>query len=174
LETIAVYWEPLIKTYGLMEKTGLDLWQLALPVPGQWDGGTCPADWETTGAGFMLASGQRIDGRTLWVNLVCEHDATGRMRAQLDQRFPPETRTRLSVIRPVEMITFHGPHFGDRYGIAGLALEALTEQDVPVLVMVCTAASVTLVLPAGKIGAARAGLSRSFLAPDPGERKSAS
>lgn len=48
---------------------------------------------------------------------------------------------------PVELVYFHGPHFGDRYGIADMALGTLRRKGLPILAAGCTGASVYIVVP---------------------------
>ena len=48
---------------------------------------------------------------------------------------------------PVELVYFHGPHFGDRYGIADTALGTLRRKGLPILAAGCTGASVYIVVP---------------------------
>lgn len=46
-----------------------------------------------------------------------------------------------------EVLSFYGPHFGDRYGIMGRALKCLSQHDIPVIQAGCTGASICIVLP---------------------------
>ena len=47
----------------------------------------------------------------------------------------------------VELVCFHGPHFGDRYGIAHTALGTLRRKGLPILAAGCTGASVYIIVP---------------------------
>ncbi len=47
---------------------------------------------------------------------------------------------------PAELLSFYGPHFGDRYGIMSRALKCLSQHDIPVLQAGCTGASICMVL----------------------------
>ncbi len=67
--------------------------------------------------------------------------------------------------RTVDLISFHGPHFGDRYKIFWTAMDCLTDDHVPVLVAGCTGASISLTVPYGQGRAARNALARGFEAP---------
>jgi aspartokinase len=66
---------------------------------------------------------------------------------------------------PVELISFQGPHFGDRYGIADTAFKALDGQGVPILITVCSGAAVYMVLPEKKLKDARPLLLEAFEVP---------
>jgi len=64
--------------------------------------------------------------------------------------------------RPAELLSFYGPHFGDRYGIMGRAMGCLSRHGVPVLQAGCTGASIALVLPKGWGEAAEQALTDVF------------
>ncbi len=49
-----------------------------------------------------------------------------------------------------ELLSFHGPHFGDRHSIISRALNCLSKKSIPVLQTVCTGASINIVLPQSK------------------------
>jgi hypothetical protein len=66
---------------------------------------------------------------------------------------------------PVDLITFHGPHFGDRYRILQTALDCLETGHAPLRAAACAGASVSLVFPAGAGQAAQTALARGFEAP---------
>jgi hypothetical protein len=166
LETIAVYWEPIIKTYGFMEKTGLTLVRFSCPNDRMADWGLRIQDWARAGDEFVLVAGSNLNGETLQFNFLFEGPGVARYQAVLDRWTAEEPSLSLQVHRPVELIYFHGPHYGDRYGIAHAALNALAGRGVPVLTMACTGASVYLVLPEGMTGPAREGLGRAFQTPE--------
>ena len=65
----------------------------------------------------------------------------------------------------VDLITFHGPHFGDRYRILQTALDCLDSEQVPLRVAACAGASISLVFPAGAGTAAKTALEKGFEAP---------
>jgi aspartokinase len=52
-------------------------------------------------------------------------------------------------VTPVEVVFFHGPHFGDRYGIAETAFGALADNGIQVIAGVCSGSCVYLVTPEG-------------------------
>ena len=49
-----------------------------------------------------------------------------------------------------ELLSFHGPHFGDRHSIISRALNCLFKKSIPVLQTGCTGAHIGIVLPEGK------------------------
>ena len=50
----------------------------------------------------------------------------------------------------VELLSFQGPHFGDRHSIISRALRCLAMSHIPVLLSDCTGASIGIVIPQSK------------------------
>jgi len=182
METFAVYWEPIIKTYGISERTGLCLVTLDLPFNRISDGG----DWLTRFASRFDGSLVLIFSRPAIPTVLRLHlllDKTPE-KAELEKVDAAEKNTRpdptlnmnpaafdgafsgLRIDSSVELIYFQGPHYGDRYGIAGAAMRALAEKKVPLLAVVCTGASVYLITPTGKAREARKALGQAFSTPE--------
>ena len=59
---------------------------------------------------------------------------------------------------PVTFFAMNGPHFGDRYGIAGDILHALDQAEVDYLGLGCSVASITGVFQAGQVDRAVAAI----------------
>jgi hypothetical protein len=171
LETIAVYWEPIIQTYGFLEKTGLSLFKISFPADRIADWGLRIQEMAITGDGFLLAFGQIVNRETLQIDLLFEKKWVDRIQAALGKWAADEPHTWLRVEAPVELIYFHGPHYGDRYGIADAALTSLVLQGVPILAMACTGATVYLILPEGKTRLAREALGQAFMTPETGKQE---
>lgn len=173
METIAVYWESQIKTYGFNRRRGLCL---------------AVADFDPRGAErmqvdlfqrlgahcreiLMINTCPRRDGR-LRLNLLFE-PVPGREEAALPDLAgaeDPGFRV-IETHSPVESVIFQGPHYGDRYGIADAALQSLDSARVPVLAMTCGGSSVCLVLPDGQADLACEALSAAFVTPPEPKRK---
>lgn len=151
METIAVYHERPIKTYGIDVEPGLCL--LSATV----------AQGELPALGRGVFSPAALSGP---VKMVAATPVGGsRVLAQCVTTVPPETAAGLTVTRDVELVSLHGPHYGDRYGIALAALSALADHDVPVLSSACGGASITIVVPCGRGTDAREALSTAFVVP---------
>ena len=65
----------------------------------------------------------------------------------------------------VDLITFHGPHFGDRFGIFNQAAACLALADIPLILAGCTGASVSLVVPGGLGASTLPALEKGFETP---------
>ncbi len=64
-----------------------------------------------------------------------------------------------------ELLSFQGPHFGDRHSIIGRAMACLTQKSIPVLLTGCTGAHISLVLPRGRGSEAKQALTEVFESP---------
>lgn len=171
METIAVYWEPIVKTYGFQQKTGLTLIGALFARGHMIDWG---ARIQSLGAGegrFLLAIGQMVGTETLQLQMLFEKSTAERVRPELEKLAKISPHTVLTVDTPVELIFFHGPHFGDRYGIADTAFGALARKKLEVLAAACTGASLYIVVSEKNAQAAVNILSEKFDVPQPEKKQ---
>jgi hypothetical protein len=167
METIAIYREEIIKTYGLFERTGLCLLVMDLPSKGVEAWGIPLMEMlSPIGVSPVLLMARPLSADTLCLRLLLEETEAGSLRIEKGKDFFDRYQVRWHLEPAVELVYFQGPHYGDRYGIASAALSALVLQEVPVLAVVCTGASVFLILPLGKGGPARKALARAFVTPE--------
>jgi len=155
-ETIAIYSEYPIRTYGFSVRTGLTL----LALPPEIDPLALEEFLEqppSLEAPLVLGAGIGAPDGALLLNLVVDlpDPATARLRLPSDAHIVPD----------VESVTFQGPHYGDRYGIAAAAFDALGRANVPLLAAGLAGASVCLVVPSGCGGAAVSAMRASFYVP---------
>jgi hypothetical protein len=151
-ETRATYVEEKIRTYGIEVTQNLKLWCFSDLLPGK----------------TMADAGKKI-------NSCAKNDQAGFFHTCA--HVPGSGLTRVFVLTPdhvnfdcndswdADFISFHGPHFGDRHSIAARALECLAIDDIPVLLMDCTGASIAVVLPSGQGLAAKQALMNAFETP---------
>jgi aspartokinase len=165
VETIAVYWEPKPKTYGFKEV--IDLFLLDIEIrPGkmpQW--GLWLMELADLDIGFHLILAKYSTHQKLRLYILLEKLWADRVLSYIGKKIDLDSEKDFHLNFPVELISFHGPHFGDRYGIADTAFKALDGQGVPVLITVCSGAAVYIVLPEKKLQDARPLLLEAFLAP---------
>lgn len=146
-ETVARYVESRIGTYGIRVKKGLVLCTLRMSPDalGKW---ACAIAEK----GFIFH----------YASAVCGNDPKDVFLAMvLDRKNDcPEDNMEsclpefggsgsIELYENVHMISFHGPHFGDRYGIADKALSGLSGAGISVLLAGCVGATVSIVLPSG-------------------------
>jgi len=165
VETIAVYWESQIKTYGLNEFDGLTHVQFACRPEQMAPVGKAIREMEEPGMRMLLvvgqAAGEGLLGLGLLIGQQWEEGVMGRLRRVLGE----EENSSLQSISPVSLIFLYGPHFGDRYGIANAAVGALTKKGIPIVALGCTASSIYLVMPEDQREAAGRLLKEAFLMP---------
>ena len=137
-ETVAQYVETRIKTYGIQVKTGLTICTgyVGPAALGSW--GRAMAG---SGFHFAYAAAAVTAQNGIKIDLVLD------LKAQHTDVPATSALCRLENRRNGEMISFHGPHFGDRYGIADKALGCLGRSGVPVWMAGCVGATVSLVVP---------------------------
>lgn len=158
METIAVYWERRIKTYGFERLNDLALIEVCYPVGEIKSLGEflCQDDKQSLKPKFMIA--QESDGEISL--LLCAPAEAGK---RFHESLKGGTgRTSQRYIHPVGVIFFHGPHYGDRYGIADATFSALSKSDIPILASGCSSSSIYLVLGQDYIDRAVEVLSQPF------------
>ena len=158
METIAVYWEPRIKTYGFQRLTDLALIEFSYPVHEMKSLGEILSQDELyeAKAKFMIA--QESDGEVSFVFCLPVEEGKD-FHESLEKDLRP---TAHRLIYPVGIIFFHGPHFGDRYGIADATFSTLSNADIEVVASGCSSSSVFLVLVQDDIDKAEKVLGEAF------------
>jgi hypothetical protein len=164
METIAMYWEPKIKTYGFQVVKDLALYKYRMPAD-------LPVEWtraikriEDGPNRFHLLCAQLSESSGLDLRLLCEPEQGVSLARRIATEIPA-AGDRLQVTVPVEMIFFQGPHFGDRFGIADFTYKALKEKSDVLLAAVFACASIYLVLPEGEAEETRTRLAAAFRIP---------
>ena len=164
METVAMYWEPQIKTYGFHVVKDLALYKYKIPA-------NLPARWERAieriEAGqnrFQLVCVQLSESSELELLLLCE-PAQGVCLARHIEAEIPAVADRLQVTTPVELLFFQGPHFGDRFGVADFTYQALKEKADLLLAAVFACASIYLILPEGAADETKTRLAAAFRIP---------
>ena len=166
METIAVYWEPIIKTYGFSVKTDLSLVKISFPSNWIATFGAKVGELDTnlTGGGFNMLVGHLFDGKRMQMNLLFENRGTD-LIGRLNKLVNKEPAISLHVDTPVELIYFQGPHYGDRYGIADAAFSPFNENKISILASGCSSASIYIVVSENNSGTAVKFLSEKFAVP---------
>jgi hypothetical protein len=165
VETFAVYWEPKPKTYGFNEVIDLSLLNIEIR-PGemtQW--GLWLMELSDFDIGFHLILAKYSTHQKLQLYILLEKLWGDRVLSYLGKKIDVDSGKEFHLTYPVELISFQGPHFGDRYGIADTAFKALDGQGVPVLITVFAGAAVYIVLPEKKLQDARPLLIEAFEVP---------
>ncbi len=164
METIAVYWEPKIKTYGIHLRTGLSMVSFFLQPssPGRREGSLASAAKAVGDLLLVFARPSTDSGMRL--HLLFECRPSWHMLDKFNETVGARS-SGLQVDADVELVYFQGPHFGDRYGIADAAFQALESGNIPILAAACTGASVYIVVPKQRAVEAKSALTGSFTVP---------
>lgn len=165
METIAVYWEDKVRTYGFQVQENLGVWQLDIGTSCLGDWGRQLARFEDAELTYRWLLAQPGDtGRTaVWV--ICEEASAGRVARFIEAQRRTDADFSAELHTPVDVVFFQGPHYGDRYGIADFTFKALQTHHIPLLAMICCVNSVNLVLPAQWGVKAKALLAEEFVIP---------
>ncbi len=149
MQTIAVYYEPKVKTYGFNKLEDLVLVRFRL-ISGQ--GGSWQEKMDTIderSVKYILTVLQSTKEDQILVTLVFRiKDGDDALRV-LEEQFGVSPDT-MEIVSPVELVFFQGPHFGDRWGIAENTFKALEEKGIQVITAGCSGAAIYLVFVAGK------------------------
>ena len=165
METFAVYWEPKPKTYGFKEVIDLSLLNIEIK-PGkmsQW--GLMLMELADLDFGFHLILAKYSTHQKFRLYILLEKPWADHVLSYIGRKIDMDSEKDFHLTYPVELISFQGPHFGDRYGIADTAFKALDGQGVPILITVCSGAAVYMVLPEKKLKDARPLLLEAFEVP---------
>jgi len=149
LEIVAVYWEPRIKTYGVMNRPGLNLLRLDFAASDLSALAVALAEADENGPGFHLVTALLLSPGRMRLNLLIDGTLEGRIRNRLSAVSLGGAPVGIGSDAPVDLIHFHGPHFGDRYGIADAAFSSLAASGLRPLLAACSASSIYLALPGG-------------------------
>ena len=155
METIAVYWEPQIRIYGVSTVTGLSLYTVVFPAERMAHWGTVIASLGQAGVTFQLVNLQPLAAGEMQLSLLFTPDGREReIRRQFEAGTAESGHGTWRQTSPVELVYLHGPHFQDRYGIAEAAIAPVPAATIPLLASGCSGTSIHLVVPehcAGKV-----------------------
>ncbi len=165
METIAMYWEPQIKTYGFQVVKNLALYTYRLPpeLPDEWMRAIKRIEDEPNR--FHLLYTQLRESSELDLRLLCDPEQGISMARRIAAEIPAATGGGPRVTVPVELIFFQGPHFGDRFGIADFTYKALKAKKDWLLAAVFACNSIYLIFPEGMADETSTCLSAAFRIP---------
>ncbi|MCX5890442.1 MAG: hypothetical protein NTY36_13495 [Deltaproteobacteria bacterium] len=167
-KVVATYQEKVIKVYWIVPQPDLDLWGMNVSSTDIL-AGFADALQELGDLGWQIPFLVAIPGLGNREFLLSFSTAAGpreergsEIRRILKKYLPDLRPMRLT---PVAGIFLHGPHFGDRYGIAQTLMEALERAHVSLLALSCTISSISLIIRQHELAAAQLVLTNTFAAP---------
>ena len=162
-EIICSYEEEVIKIYNLNHHIGLDLWNMTLPVNRLGDFGNVLLELHQLQLKMpLLVSKSFPDGESLYFAYSLPAAYRDRVQEALDRNL---AGIEVSCQGPVSVFLLHGPHFGDRYGIANAFLRSLRSAGLVPLAMSCAVSSVSAAISDKDSERAIEALSSSFQIP---------
>jgi len=164
-QTVAAYRESKVRIYGFSHKVGLTLCSLIFPLERLEYWGQQLERLARESSDFDLVFLRRSDGNTAQLKVVFAGKPDGPLTCRIRKAIKNETATSLALDFPIEMISFHGPHFQDRYGIAHVAFAALETQNMPILAAGCAGTSICIVVPENIGNIALQFLADTFIVP---------
>lgn len=165
METIAVYWEPKIKTYGFQDATDLSLLELEFKSEQTSEWGSGIQEMGNTGIRFELVLIQYVREQGLRLYILFKRKWEDKVIPHIRRVIRKDDGETFHVTSPVELIFFYGPHFGDRYGIADSVFKTLSRNSIPILAAGCSGSAVYLVLPERMAMEAKTLLAEAFEVP---------
>lgn len=168
-KVVATYQEKVIKVYWIVSQPDLDLWGTRISSAAILEGfAEALTDLGDLGLKIpFIAAIPGLAGKDFLLSFSTSRqpsqgDQGAEVRRILQRRLPESRPMRLT---PVAGIFLHGPHFGDRYGVADTFLQALGRARVSLLALSCTVSSISAVIKQQDLPAARQILEETFEAP---------
>ena len=137
---IASYQEKVIKIYDVVQKTDLDLWSLVLPPSGLGDLGEALSALGQSDTKMSFVVAVPSPENSLLFSFCFPSTQADEVKGCLS-RYPGTSP--LARHPHVAALFIHGPHFGDRYGIAHALVKALESKEVSLLALGCTVSSIS-------------------------------
>jgi hypothetical protein len=140
------YHEQIITIYDFAHSKDLDLWSGTLPLKRLGDFGATLSGLNQFRLGMpFLVSISPPSEENLYFSFLFEAVHHDRVEQTLAKNLPDLD---FFCLGPVTVFFLHGPHFGDRYGIANALVKALQKAGVLLLALSCAVSSISFVVQA--------------------------
>ena len=156
---IASYQEKIVRIYDIVQQGELDLWSLVVEQSGLTNLGEA-----------LMALGQRQIRMPFVTALLSPENRLvfnccfpGKEDSQIRETFSSHLGNTLLTHRfQVAALFIHGPHFGDRYGIANTLVRALEKGGISLLALGCAVSSISVIIREEDLAAAVKALETTF------------
>ncbi len=157
------YSEQIITIYGFASQTGLKLWNVSLPVGMTRDFGAFLSNLGELGLKLpFLVSNSAPREESIHFSFALMESQQVNAEQAFYRHLPGRD---ISCRGPVSVLFLHGPHFGDRYGIANALVSALRDARIPILALSCAVSSISAVIPGNDLNKAIEVLNSRFQTP---------
>lgn len=170
IETKAAYWEPTIQIYNINIVSSLTLININLSLDNHESLHNHLLTFTKKQDTFIFFGAQKSQEHSLQFNIILDKTAVPTLIEEVNTVTNKSRSECVSTYKDVEIITFFGPHFQDRYGIALTAFKALEAKGFTLLVAGCSGTSIYLVVPQGTAKPMEKCLSRYFIVPKTGKQ----
>ncbi|MGD0970659.1 MAG: ACT domain-containing protein [Desulfobaccales bacterium] len=168
-QVVASYQEKVTKVYWIVPQPDLDLWGLNVSSTDILAGfADALLDLGSLGLQIpFLVALPGLGGKEFLLSFSTYAPQPGGERGPEIRRILKERLPDLRPIRltPVASISLHGPHFGDRFGIARTLTVALEKAHISLLALSCTISTISLIIRQYQLAAAQLVLVQTFAAP---------
>jgi len=161
-EIICSYEEQVIKIYGVASQPDLDFWHMALPFSQLSRVGDALISFAGQGFKLPFLVGQSGPEMSLLMGFCLASGHREQIRRILASHLPG---VNLSRDDSVTVVSLHGPHFGDRYGIAYALVKTLHDAAVQALAISCAVSSISLVVLTSELERALQAIESVFAVP---------
>jgi hypothetical protein len=168
-KVVAAYQEKIIKVYWITPQPDLDLWGMSIASADILEGFAAAlmemGDLDLVIPFLVALPG--LEGQEFILSFSTARrqpggaDQGSEVRRLLKKHLPELRPMRLT---PVTGFFLHGPHFGDRYGIAHTLVAALDRAHISLLALSCTISTISLIIRQQELAAAQVVLGDTFAA----------
>lgn len=156
---IASYQEKVIKIYDVVQRTDLDSWSLVLPPSGLSDLGEALTALGQSDAKMSFVVAVPSPENSLLFSFCFPSSRAAEVKHCLSRYL---STIPLACHPRVAALYIHGPHFGDRYGIAHTLVRALASGGVSLLALGCTVSSISVIIKEEDLAVAVQALEATF------------
>lgn len=164
VETIAKYWEPIIKIYGSNLKTGLQALCITFSVDQLLPVVSILSDAKGLDS-FEMMGLSSPDTGTYRLLILFTPTAGELLDDNTQKQLSELPKVRVYEQSALEVLYFHGPHFQDRYGVANAVVGALKKASVEFVGLNCSGTSIYLVMHKNIGSQAQKALEKVFVVP---------
>jgi len=141
-DVVGSYEEQAIKVYAILDQPGLDLWTFRLNSMWMGHMGTALKEMDGLGVKMPFFVAHWYQDRGLIATLCFAASHREDVRRVIDERLPYAASSH----QDAAAVFLHGPHFGDRHGIANELTTSLQEAAIKPLALSCAVHSISVVL----------------------------
>jgi aspartokinase len=140
------YHEEVISIFGIAHRTNFDQWNVTLPLERlkNFEMALSSLNQFQLGMPFLVSISPPGED-DIYFSFLLEAAHHIKVARTFAEALPD---VRFSCLAPVALLFFHGPHFGDRYGIANALVKVLRKARITLLALSCAVASISLVVRA--------------------------